>query len=253
MSNIITLNTNFILFDLDGTLVNSTAAVEKSWEHEVEVHNKQHPDAKLDLQTLLFECHGSRTVETFTKSFPEKLPVSQKDIDIWESEIVRKYGDLGKPIPGSVAFLESLNEKGAKDSWAIITSGTQELAYGWYNRLFSSIPRPKIFITAHDVSNGKPDPEGYYTAFKKLISLNNIVVGVSRPKAIVFEDAPTGVKSGVNGGFLVIGIASTFSKEVLLKAGATYVIEDFSKVSLIESDDADEDEYSRLTVSLEIL
>ncbi|RLV93252.1 2-deoxyglucose-6-phosphate phosphatase 2 [Spathaspora sp. JA1] len=249
--SLITLNTNFILFDLDGTLVDSTFAVEKTWEHEVNLHNKNHPDSPLDLRKFLFQCHGSRTIETFTQSFPEKLPVTQEDVDAWERAIVDNYGDLGKPITGSVEFLTQLKNN---QFWAIITSGSNDLAYGWYNKLFSNIiPPPKIFITANDVSQGKPDPEGYYTAFKKLISSNGLVVGMSRPKAIVFEDAPTGVKSGVNGGFLVVGIASSFTKHDLLKAGATYVVQDFSHVKLIESEPEEDSEYPSITIQLEIL
>ena len=43
------------------------------------------------------------------------------------------------------------------------------------------------------------------------------------------------VLAGVNGGFTVVGIASTFPKEVLLQAGATYVVEDFTKVKIDQS------------------
>lgn len=103
------------------------------------------------------------------------------------------------------------------------------MAHSWFKTLFGEIKWPQVFITAHDVSHGKPDPEGYNTAFEKLKNIYNLGDGA---KGVVFEDAPTGIKAGVSGGFTVIGIASTFDKEKLLSAGASYVVEDFTKIKI---------------------
>ncbi|RCK57290.1 2-deoxyglucose-6-phosphate phosphatase 2 [Candida viswanathii] len=162
--------------------------------------------------------------------FPE-LPRDKEAIGKWESDIVSNYGHLGKPIEGATT-LESANREDVP--WGIVTSGTTSLAHSWYRALFEDISKPRVFITAHDVNNGKPDPEGYVTAFEKLKGLYGLADGA---KAVVFEDAPTGIKAGVSGGFEVVGIASTFSKEVLLAAGASYVVEDFTKVKISKSGD----------------
>lgn len=225
------VKTNILLFDLDGTLVNSTAAVEKSWENEIITHNKAFPDSHIDLATYLQTSHGTRTEELFIKYFPE-LKHDKEAIDTWELNIVKNYSHLGKPIGGVIPILEQLNENDLP--WAIITSGTTNLAHSWFKKLFSDIKKPQVFITAHDVSKGKPDPEGYNTAFEKL--KKNYSLG-DNAKGVVFEDAPTGIKAGVNGGFTVIGIASTFDKEKLLNAGASYVVEDFSKAKISKSGD----------------
>ncbi|KAG7666127.1 DOG2 [[Candida] subhashii] len=228
-----TISTDVILFDLDGTLVNSTLAVENSWTNQVNLHNQSHPSSPISLPELLHVTHGTRTIDTFKKFFPE-LKTDPDSIEAWEREIVTNFGHLGHPIPGSSEFLQALNQAGLSDRWGIVTSGTTELAYAWYDKLFGTagVERPGVFVTANDVGRGKPDPEGYLTAFGKIRD------GLGREdkcEAIVFEDAPTGVKSGVNGGFLVVGIGSTFSKEVLVNAGAKYVVEDFTKVKLERS------------------
>lgn len=101
MTEIVTINTSVLLFDLDGTLVDSTAAVEKTWENQVNQHNQEFPDKFIDLPTLLNVSHGSRTVETFAAYFPElKLTeilcmhgkwVLCKIMDIWVKQSMVQY------------------------------------------------------------------------------------------------------------------------------------------------------------------
>ncbi|KGU25730.1 HAD hydrolase, family IA [Candida albicans P57055] len=232
MTEIVTINTSVLLFDLDGTLVDSTAAVEKTWENQVNQHNQEFPDKFIDLPTLLNVSHGSRTVETFAAYFPE-LKTDRDSVYAWEMGIVQNYGHLGKAINGSVQTLITLNEK--NNPWAIVTSANPKLAGFWLDKLFHGVKKPDVFITASDVSKGKPDPEGYCTAFERLKKVYNLN---GSAKGVVFEDAPAGIKAGVNGGFTVVGIASTFPKEVLLQAGATYVVEDFTKVKIDQSGEA---------------
>lgn len=221
------LKTDYLLFDLDGTLVNSTAAVERNWHDTVNIHNSEYPNLIIDPVVFLQTSHGARTVDSFKKHFPYK----KNDADAvaaFEFRIVDTYGHLAVEINGSTTLLSSLQEH-FPTKWAIVTSGTRDLAYGWFNKLFGNLKFPKVFITADDVTEGKPNPEGYVAAFSKLCQLGNTAPESST--ALVFEDAPTGIKAGVAGGFTVVGIASTFDKNTLLAAGASYVIKDLTSVS----------------------
>lgn len=222
------ISTNYLLYDLDGTLVNSTPAVEQTWTDVIVEHNRLYPENILDPSKFLESAHGARTVETFTKVFPYK-PCTPDDIGAFELAIVQNYGQLAKPVDGVPEMLRSLNAS-LQNYWAIVTSGTTNLAHSWFTTLFRSATKPTIFITANDVEKGKPDPEGYLAAFERLCEANG--TDPKTAKAIVFEDAPTGIKAGVNGNFTVVGIATTFGKEPLLAAGASYVIQDMSKVKL---------------------
>lgn len=222
------IKTNYLLFDFDGTLVNSTPAVEKTWHNTVAEHNKQYPEAQIDPVQFLHTAHGARTVETFKKHFPYRDNDTDA-VNAFEFGIVDNYGHLAVEINGSLELLAKL-EQDAPTKWAIVTSGTRDLAHGWFRRLFSQFKKPLVFITANDVSKGKPDPEGYATAFTRLCELEQKSLNSST--AIIFEDAPTGVKAGVAGGFTVVGIASTFSKEALQAAGAKYIVRDMLKVSV---------------------
>lgn len=221
----VTLHTITLLFDFDGTLVDSTSAVEKSWATELVHHNSTYPDKQYTHEEFFQSSHGTRTVEVFSRFFPYKSG-DDASINAWEYGIVSNYGHLGKEINGATSLLNSLNKE-VRDNWAIVTSGTRNLAHGWFDKLFSSVEKPTVFITANDVEKGKPDPQGYATAYKNLNK-----TGECDNQALVFEDAPVGIQSGLNAGFKVVGIASTFSSEILKKAGASYVVKDMSKVKV---------------------
>lgn len=224
------LSANYILFDLDGTLVDSTEAVEANWKEVVDQHNVEYPDQVIDLTEFLSHSHGSRTIETFEKCFPYKNKSSEA-IRECELAIATNYGHLAKEVPGATTLLNRLNAE-APERWAICTSGTYKLAHGWFPIVFKNIEKPRVFVTADDVVLGKPSPEGYLKAAETLSRLKN-----QSGKSVVFEDAPTGIRAGVNAGFEVVGLATTFSKSILEEAGASYVVENLTKVHLDFTDD----------------
>lgn len=228
----VSLSVSYLLFDLDGTLVNSNQAVEATWKDTIDYHNLHHPELPpLELQTFLHVSHGTRTVELLKKYFPY-LPNEKADISKFEESILSKYGHFAKPVNGASELISLLNQS-FQDSWAIVTSGTSRLAHGWVEKVFVGTTPPPVFITADDVVVGKPNPEGYLAGHDNLAKLN----GRDGP-TVVFEDAPTGIAAGVAAGFVVIGIATTFSKEKLISAGATHVIQDMSGVHLSRGSDA---------------
>lgn len=221
---------DYLLFDLDGTLVNSTPAVEKTWHDTVDLHNKQYPNQIIDPVVFLSSAHGARTVETFKKHFPYR-PSDSAEVAEFEFGIVEKYGHLAVEVGGSLDLITEL-EKSHLTKWAIVTLGTRKLAHSWFPKLFGGFQKPDVFVTADDVVEGKPSPEGYLLAFSRLCEMN--FTAPEKSTAVVFEDAPTGIKAGVAGGFTVVGITTTFDRDTLLKAGATYTIEDMLKLSLGE-------------------
>ena len=89
-------------------------------------------------------------------------------------------------FPGAVAALGAL--KG--DRVAVVTSGTRPLALA---RLAAvGIEPPAVIVFAGDVARGKPDPEGYLTAARRL--------GADPAEALVVEDAPARDRGGEGGG-----------------------------------------------------
>lgn len=216
-----TVTTDVCLFDLDGTIVNTTKAVEQAWVGLCTEHN-------VDPKTLYEHSHGTRTVEVMARFFPDIDNTDNKGALEFEASISRDFGDLVVPINGHSTLLNSLD----CNKWCIVTSGNQGLAHGWFGSVLSDVKKPDVFITADMVTNGKPHPEGYLTGAQLLSE--KLGLDHSNVKKVVFEDAPVGIGAGLNAGALVIGIASGFDAQKLYDAGATYVVKDLSHVRVVD-------------------
>jgi glycerol-1-phosphatase len=94
------------------------------------------------------------------------------------------------------------------------------------------IPRPPVFITADNVKEGKPSPEGY------LLGREQLNVSDPRHRVVVFEDAAAGVRAGKAAGAIVIAVLETHSREALAAAGADYIIDDLSKIRVSSNGDS---------------
>jgi sugar-phosphatase len=173
------------LFDMDGTLVDSTPVVEAVWTSFGERHG-------IDPAALLAYAHGRQAVDTIAHFLPE-LSVAERDglvSDLVAEEVTRTDGIV--QIPGAVALLEGLIADGAPV--AVVTSAPRELAVARLRA--AGIPVPEVLVAAEDVSRGKPDPEGYRRAADLL--------GVPIEDCVVFEDAEAGLAAAVASGARVV-------------------------------------------------
>ena len=185
-----------ILFDLDGVLIDSTACITRHWQQWAERHN-------LDLADIMSVAHGRRTVETMRLVAPH-LAVEEEARRFAEIEAADAEGVV--TIAGSLSLLASL----PADGWAIVTSGTREVATA---RLKSQgLPVPKIMVTAEDVTNGKPDPEPYLVAANRL--------GIPAAHCIVVEDSPAGIAAATAAGMRSLAVAFTHAHHELEAATA---------------------------------
>ena len=92
------------------------------------------------------------------------------------------------PIAGAVPFLNAL----PPERWAIVTSAPRPLAL--LRMQAAGIPVPALMVAGEDVSHGKPAPDCFLLAAKRL--------GVDIGDCLVFEDAPAGIAAGGGGGRL---------------------------------------------------
>lgn len=161
------------LFDMDGTLLDSSAVVERVWMTWARNHGVD-PDA------LLKALHGVRAEDTIRRFAGPTLDVAQETEWILQGELNDVEGVIG--IEGIGAFIGRL-EPGC---WAVVTSATRALAE--VRMRAAKIPIPDVMITAENVQRGKPDPEGFLLAAKRL--------GVPIRECLVFEDSPAGVAAG---------------------------------------------------------
>jgi len=182
------ISTDAILFDMDGTLVDSTAAIERCWTRWADRHD-------LDADSLIRQSHGVRLADTVGRFAPSQCDV-HTEIDrlmTWE----REETDGIVAVPGAAELIDAL----PPDSWALVTSADRALATR--RMRLAGLPLPDICVCAEDVTAGKPAPEGYLKAAEKF--------GGNRRTFLVFEDSPAGLKAGENAGFDVIAIASALA------------------------------------------
>jgi sugar-phosphatase len=183
-----------ILFDLDGVLVDSTACVERTWQRWANQH-------KVDYAAIMKISHGRRSVETISLVAPHL--VAQEEAALLEN-IESRETDGVIEVPGARRILESLPQT----SWAIVTSGTLPVAT--LRLKHTGLPVPGIMITSEDVTNGKPHPEGYLAAARRL--------GFAPEDCLVIEDAPAGIAAAQAAGMRAVAVATTHEREQLRQA-----------------------------------
>lgn len=185
-----------VLFDMDGTLIDSMSAVERSWLRWSE-------EFGID-PVALAGSHGRTSANTIAvvmagRSEGERLRAHSR---IAEIEVADTEGVV--VLPGALEALESLTRRGVRH--AIVTSCERDLAAA---RLAASgLPRPEVLVTASDVSHGKPGPEPYVRGAALL--------GLSPGDCLVVEDATAGLVSGrAAGAGGLLAVLGTTPVEVL--------------------------------------
>lgn len=195
-----------ILFDLDGTLVDSASRVERLWLEWGRRHG-------LDTQSLLQIMHGRRADETIRIVAPH-LSVEDEFAKL-EAEEISDMGGV-RPYSNAIDLIRQLSAQ----QWAVVTSGTVRVASARLKHV--GLPIPEVFITAQDVQAGKPAPDGYLLAASRL--------NLPPAECVVIEDAPAGIQAGKSAGMRVIAVSSTLSKEALGQADV--VIQHLEEITL---------------------
>ena len=174
-----------ICFDMDGTLVDSTAVVERGWLRFADRHN-------LDAGSFLGRVHGIRTSDAVALVAPWLDARAEAErLDAEEA------GDLDglRPVPGAARLLAAL----PADAWAVVTSAGRELAQ--VRLRAAGLPVPQVLVCAEDTAAGKPAPDGYLAAAAALRATPG--------DCLVVEDVPAGIAAGRAAGMPVVGITTT--------------------------------------------
>jgi sugar-phosphatase len=185
-----------VLFDIDGTLVDSTAAVVRVWETWAAEHG-------LDVQEILRVCHGRRTEDTLALF----VPAAQQAAALAELEQLER-ADLHDVValPGTRSLLSAIPAA----RWAAVTSGSRDVMQA---RLTAAgLLVPEVLVSAEAVDAGKPHPEGYLKAAAAL--------GRDIRRCLVVEDAPAGIQAGLAAGARVLAVATSHPASELASADA---------------------------------
>ena len=173
------------LFDMDGTLIDSTAVVEALWHQFCREYD-------VDPEALLAFAHGRPTRQTLEQFLPGQSADQREAVavDLDSREIATMDGIV--EIPGARTLLEAIEVP-----WAVVTSAPRELAVR--RMAAAGLPSPEVLVPADEITHGKPAPDGYLRAADLL--------GVDVSACVVLEDAGPGVLAGLAAGarVLVVG------------------------------------------------
>jgi HAD superfamily hydrolase (TIGR01509 family) len=199
-----------VLLDMDGTLVDSDAAVERSWR----TWAVEYP---VDPGRGPLVVHGLPAVGNVRRLRPDLSEDEAAAAAQHQLELELEYDDVADvtAAPGAPELLAELDQLGLPG--AVVTSADVPLPRV---RLDAAGIRPALLVTIDDVRHGKPDPEGYLLAARKL--------GADPRRCLVVEDAEAGVSAGRAAGAAVaalkgvpadIQIADLYELTSLLRAG----------------------------------
>lgn len=166
-----------VLFDMDGTLVDSTAVVQTIWGQFADRFG-------LDVDELLQYSHGRQSLDT-VRHF---LPSGYDPLTVTREQEARELVMLDgiTEVPGAARLLEAL--RGAPV--AVVTSAPRELALARMHA--AGLGLPSVLVAAEDVEHGKPAPDGYLRAARQL--------GSDAAECVAFEDAPAGIEAALASG-----------------------------------------------------
>jgi alpha-glucosidase len=175
-----------LLLDMDGTLVDSDAAVERAWITWSREHG-------VDPAAALAIAHGVPSHATARRLLPG---LSDDAIAAaGDRQLALQYGDLSdvRAAIGAGSLVAQLERLGLP--WAVVTSADRRLAAA---RLSAAGIAPPALITVEDTPAGKPDPRGYLLAAERL--------GVEPGRCLVVEDTEAGLAAGRAAGAMTAGL-----------------------------------------------
>ncbi|WP_031076456.1 HAD-IA family hydrolase [Streptomyces sp. NRRL WC-3742] len=181
----IRLTTRALLLDMDGTLVNSDAVVERCFTRWAVKHG-------LDPAAVLAVAHGRQGHATMAALLPDRpaeLNLAE-NAQILAEERADTEGVV--QIPGADAFLASL----AGLPHALVTSADLPLAK--VRMAAAGLPLPPVLITAESVGASKPDPEGFLKGAAAL--------GFAPADCLALEDSAAGLAAAHAAGIPTLGI-----------------------------------------------
>ncbi|MFD9358008.1 HAD-IA family hydrolase [Streptomyces sp. NPDC060031] len=181
----VVLTAKALLLDMDGTIVNSDAVVERCWRDWAVSHG-------LDPEEALKVVHGRQGYATMAILLPDR-PMEQNRAEnavLLARETADTEGVV--PVGGAPEFMASL----AALPHALVTSADTALATA--RMTAAALPMPEVRVTAESVQDSKPHPEGFLKGAAAL--------GVDPADCIVFEDSAAGIEAGRAAGMRVIGV-----------------------------------------------
>jgi len=193
-----------LLFDLDGVVIDSESYNDKACADLLQTFGKPY-----DREFLKPRMVGKSDIEGMNLLVSHhKVPLSGEEFDIRRKENKKRFYEKEIPyMQGFESFFEKLKNH-FNCPVAIVTACNKEYFDLIDSRLKISEKFNGNIFRSEMVKKHKPAPDVYLYAGEKL--------NIDCKDCLVFEDAPSGIVSGIRAGSKVIALTTTFSKETII-------------------------------------
>ena len=206
-----------LIFDMDGTMIDSMPYHAKSWITFTQRHN-----IRIDVGELLQRTTGRTGAECMNELFGRIIDKDEARSLVAEKEAL--YRELFAPVFAEVAgfqkFAEAALAKGLKVG--VGTAGDRhniEFAFSHLNLRFE----PHAVVGGDEGLPGKPEPAIFLAAATKMNT---------RPDScIVFEDAPFGIEAARRAGMYAVAICTSHTASELAGAHVLAHVPDFNALT----------------------
>ncbi len=204
-----------VLFDLDGTLLNTRELINRSFVHTFEHFRPDHVLTDEELDSFF----GPSLRQTFSRYSTDEQEIEEM-IQYYREFNVSSHDEMVTAFPGAKSLIRTLARKGYK--LGVVSSKKTDLVEHGLE-IFGMRDKIKVIIGEEDVKNPKPDPEGILEAMRILDSKKALYVG----------DGVGDREAGKNAGIDTIGVLYSDRKEQILAAEPTYTIHSLDQILAI--------------------
>ena len=210
--------TSALLFDLDGTLVDTDALHLTAFQEVLATHG-----VALSKAQYVEKIMGSSN-DLIGAAFLPHLPPAERDAALAAKEAAFRamLGEL-QPVAGVTALLDYADARGIR--CAVVTNAPRANATVVLEAL-GLTKRLSIQIIGAELARPKPDPLPYATGLA--------MTGAAAAHSVAFEDSLSGLRAALGAGLAVVGMTTTLDEATLRRAGATIAVADFTDPRILE-------------------
>lgn len=204
-----------ILFDLDGTLLNTKPLIDKSFIHTFEHFRPDYILSDEELDSFF----GPTLYQTFSRYSNDEAEIEAM-IQYYRDYNIPHHDEIVTPFKGALETVKALKKAGIKVG-VVSSKKTDLVKHGL--ELFGILEYMDIVIGADEVDKHKPEPDGILLAKEKLEGKNVAYVG----------DTINDMKAAKNANVKAIGCLYIKNPSIMLEANPDYVINKLSDILLI--------------------
>lgn len=210
------VRTTGLIFDMDGTLVDSIPYHAKSWVVFCERHG-----IHLELDDLMRRTNGRNGAECMRELFQRPLGDAEAWTLIHEKEIIYRelFDPVFREVPGVRDFAKKAANLGLK--YGVGTAGDKHNIAFVFSHLHLD-PKPLAIVGGDEGLPGKPQPAIFLEVAKRM--------DVAAAGCIVFEDAPLGIEAARRGGMRAVALCTTHTPEELAGPHVLAAVKDFNEL-----------------------